>query len=131
MSRFASPPITDLNTTPLIDVMLVLLIIFMIAAPVVAHRVPLPAASAAPSNTSIPPVIIDIAAEAGAGAYRLDDVPIARTDLLVRIRQWAALAPAQQPTVHIRAGEEVPFDTVATLLADGQRAGVLRFGLSE
>jgi biopolymer transport protein ExbD len=123
-------PMVDLNTTPLIDVMLVLLIIFMISAPLMAHRVPLPLGSSRPENPVSPQQHrIGIEALGIDARLTLDGSLISRGDLSAALKEAARLAPADQPEFRIDAEPEVRFEQVALLLAEGQRLGLGKMGL--
>ncbi len=128
MARDFTPPMTDLNTTPLIDVMLVLLIIFMIAAPVMTHRIPLPTPSDGPAAQTVRK-LIEVSVVDGQPQYRLDDQPVGLRALNAEFSAWAAMGNSQ-PTVQLFAAEDVRFEDVAVLLASGRRAGVRQIGLA-
>ncbi|MFO1494045.1 MAG: biopolymer transporter ExbD [Lysobacterales bacterium] len=133
MREQAAMPMSDLNTTPLVDVMLVLLIIFMISAPLLTHRVPIPLAQPSKEVTPAPDqkFLIGVEATGGSLLWTLDGEPIAERELHARLQSAGRLARDQQPAFRLQAGESVRFDTVATLLAAGRRAGVERIGLAE
>ena len=116
----------EINTTPLVDVMLVLLVIFMVTAPLFTHavRIDLPRARSEPSVTRADTVALSIDAE---GRVRWNGEPIERTQLRERLVQTAAAAT--QPEVHLRAHRETRYQTIAELLSEAQRAGIRRFGL--
>lgn len=115
----------EINTTPLVDVMLVLLIIFMITMPVLTHAVKmdLPQAASQPEDGLATSVMLDIAAD---GSYRLDDVVLGAAELEARLAAIAASQP--QPAVHVRADRQVAYDAVAQALAAAQRTGLTRIG---
>ncbi len=107
---------------------LVLLIIFMIAAPVLAHRVPVPMPSSdGPSAQARK--LIEVSMVDGQTQYRLDDEPIALSALGAEFSAWAAMGHAQ-PTVQLLAAEDVRFEDIASVLASGRRAGVRQIGLA-
>jgi biopolymer transport protein ExbD len=114
--------VSTINTTPLVDVMLVLLIIFMITVPVVVHSVPV----ALPRETNQParvkPDTIILAVDR-AGAVYWNDAPLADDGaLLARLKARAPETP--QPEVHIRADTAVRYEFVGRIIADCQRAGI-------
>lgn len=120
-------PLAEINMVPLIDVMLVLLVIFMIAAPLLTHsvRVNLPqtAAQNQPTNPPGPPLVVTIKAD---GSLYLAEKPLARAQL-----QRSMQAQAKQDTgreVHLRADRDTPYHFVAETLADAADAGLTRIG---
>ncbi len=120
-----APPMSEINMTPLIDVMLVLLVIFIITAPLLASsiKLDLPKADvAAPSDT---PRIVLLAVDK-TGQVFLDDKPVAPAELARRL----ALAAAQNPDteVQLRADEAVPYGRVVELLGTAQKVGLSRIG---
>ena len=130
MVREAAAPMVDLNTTPLIDVMLVLLIIFMIAAPLMSHKLPLPNQAPGPDPATIP-ARHEITVEAIGNQVRLTlDGELKSESMLASRLQIAGRMPAkEQAEFRISANEDVRFETVAGLMAMGKRAGVARVGL--
>ena len=110
-------PMAEINTTPLVDVMLVLLVIFLITAPVLQQAVvlDLPQASAAPLPA--PPRVVRVALNAG-GQVFWDDAPLPH-------EQLAAVA-ADQPELHLRADRHTPYEAVAGLIASAQQAGLVK-----
>ena len=116
---------SEINMTPLVDVMLVLLIIFMITIPVMQHAVPvdLPRASSTPQN--VQPQTIHLAVDA-AGAYHWNEEAVPDDALAARLAAAAQRQP--QPELHIRADRAVRYERVAQALAAAQRAGLRRVG---
>jgi biopolymer transport protein ExbD len=110
---------------PLIDVMLVLLVIFIVTAPLLtqAVKLELPKASAQPHN--LRPQKVDIAIDAQ-GTLHWDGLPLTRPALQQRLAQ-AALQPVQ-PELQLRADQSVPYRVVAQTLADASKAGLGRIG---
>ncbi|MBU6438039.1 MAG: biopolymer transporter ExbD [Betaproteobacteria bacterium] len=118
-------PMGDINMTPLIDVMLVLLVIFIITAPLLASsvRVDLPRADAGTAPAAPQVLGVSIAAD---GTLYLQDTPIALDALGAR---FAAAAKAQPDTeLQLRADKRVPYGVVAQVMAAAQKAGVQRIG---
>ncbi|HNX71892.1 ExbD/TolR family protein [Rivihabitans pingtungensis] len=115
------PPLAEINTTPLVDVMLVLLVIFLITAPVLQQAVvlDLPQASAAPLPA--PPRVVRVALNAG-GQVFWDDAPLPHEQLAAKL---AAVA-ADQPELHLRADRHTPYEAVAGLIACAQQAGLVK-----
>jgi biopolymer transport protein ExbD len=129
-SRFrAAPvdtsPIATINTTPMIDMMLVLLILFIVSIPIRTHWVPLDLPQAGPPRPDLRPVHrLDIDA---AGRTRWDGVVV---DGIALRRALAGFArdPAR-PDLHLNADGEARYERVDQILADIRRAGVTRLGL--
>lgn len=115
----------EINMTPLVDIMLVLLVIFIITIPVMQHavHVELPRASNQ-ANTAKPETIrLDVDAS---GAYFWNDAPLQDNDLAA---QLAAAAGAQpQAELHIRGDRAVRYERVARVMAAAQRAGMKKIG---
>ena len=116
-------PISDLNTTPLIDVMLVLLIMFIVTVPVATHKVPLDLPG--DGKTRSEPVIHRLDLDSS-GRIRLDAAFIADPDLLPRLTEIAAEPLAE---LHLRTDGEVRYDRFDHVLAAIRRAGVARLGM--
>ncbi len=122
----AAPPMSDINMTPLIDVMLVLLVIFMLSAPLMASslKLELPRSNAArPSDT---PRVLAIAVDA-TGQWYVADQKIDRATLRDRAADAARTDP--QTEVQLRADKSVPYGEVATAIGEVQQAGLTRIGL--
>ena len=117
----------DINTTPLIDVMLVLLIMFIITIPIQTHALKLQMPATPPSVPPPPPQVVRITIAAD-GSLRWNDEPVAdRAALQARLATVAALA--EQPSVHVRPDRRVAYRYVAAVLASAQRAGVTKIGM--
>jgi biopolymer transport protein ExbD len=116
----------EINMTPLVDVMLVLLIIFMVAAPLFTHavRIELPRAHSTPSAEKPENITLSIDA---AGTVRWNGETIEADVLSQRLAQAAARDP--QPEIQLRADRDTRYEVVARLLSQVQRAGVRRMGL--
>lgn len=127
-SSFRRPrraPMSEMNVVPYIDVMLVLLVIFMITAPLMtsALRLDLPKAeSAQPSDA---PQVIELAIDAQ-GQMFIGDVPADDAALSERIAEAARLNPATE--VQLRADRSVPYGRVAELIGRVQKGGLSRIG---
>lgn len=115
-----------INTTPLVDVMLVLLIIFLITIPVAIQTAPvtLPKANSQPNVTK--PENITIAVDVDGNYYwnasRLAD----KADLLSHLKTIATKEP--QPEIQVRGDKDVRFEALGTLIVDCQRAGIMKVG---
>ncbi|SDY36325.1 protein TolR [Citreimonas salinaria] len=125
--RGRARPMAEINVTPFVDVMMVLLIIFMVAAPLLTVGVPveLPrtAAQALPSETEEPlTVTID-----ASGGVTLQSTEIARDDLIPRLR--AIAAERADDRVFLRADGAVPYETVAQVMGALNAGGFSSIGL--
>jgi biopolymer transport protein ExbD len=123
--RRASAPMAEINMVPLIDVMLVLLVIFIVTAPLLTHAVKLdlPKASAQPNLA--PPQNIELAIDA-AGQRYWNGEPVGRAEAAARFSAAARQTP--QPEVQLRADQRVAYRDVAHTLADASRAGLSKVG---
>ena len=117
----------DINTTPLIDVMLVLLIMFIITIPIQTHAVKMnmPIAKGAPPPK--PPEIVRIDVDFDGTIGWNGEVIADRATLESRLQ--AVAAQPDQPEVHLRPNKLVPYRVVAMILATAQRLGVIKIGI--
>jgi biopolymer transport protein ExbD len=119
-------PMMEMNMTPLIDVLLVLLVMFIITIPVMTHAVKLdmPRPTNAPQTTL--PVVINLEIDFD-GTILWNGSPIADVDALdAYFRREAAADP--QPELHIRPNKRAEYDVVARVLASAQRNGLRKIG---
>ena len=118
--------ISTINTTPLVDVMLVLLIIFLITIPVVLHNVPveLPKEKNQPSQTKPENITISVNREGDVfwGTTRITD----NENLVKRLKEKSVLDP--QPEVHIRGDLGARYESIGRVVFDCQRAGIVKVG---
>ena len=121
-----SRPMSDINMTPLIDVMLVLLVIFIITAPLMNARLALdlPTAEGAAAGADLPAVLL-VAVDAQGQLY-LGDEKATREQVVQRARAAAQRQPLTE--VQLRADERVPYGRVAELIGAVQAAGLSRIG---
>ncbi len=119
-------PMMDINTTPLIDVMLVLLIMFIITLPVMTHAVKLDmpqSKNQPPPTVVIEPIQLEVDWD---GTVIWNGTPVQLSALEGYFRVEAAKNP--QPEVHVRPNRRANYDTVAKVLALAQRNGMQRIG---
>ncbi|HXS90778.1 MAG TPA: biopolymer transporter ExbD [Steroidobacteraceae bacterium] len=119
-------PMMDINTTPLIDVMLVLLIMFIITLPVMTHAVKLDmpqSKNQPPPDVVIEPIQLEVDWD---GTVIWNGTPVQLNALEGYFRVEAAKNP--QPEVHVRPNRRAPYDTVAKVLALAQRNNMQRIG---
>jgi biopolymer transport protein ExbD len=116
---------STINTTPLVDIMLVLLIIFLITIPVVIKSVPITLPVASNIVTITKPENITIAVDKN-GNYFWNDAPVENNQLLDMLKEVAVKVP--QPEVHIRGDKDTRFEAVGRVLADLQRSSMLKVG---
>ncbi len=111
----------EINMTPLVDVMLVLLVIFMITMPVIEHAVKVQLPRASSQRKQAPAATLQLSVDAE-GRYFLGQQALASETLDKRLREEAAREP--QPQLHIRGDKKVPYEYVAQAMAAAQRAGM-------
>ncbi len=118
-------PMSEINVTPLVDVMLVLLIVFMVTAPLFTHavKIDLPPAQAAINPEKPETVALSID---GAGRVFWNNKAVADADLPARMEQAASNKP--QPELHLRADRDTRYQKVAEVMAAAQRAGLRKMG---
>ena len=117
----------DINTTPLIDVMLVLLVMLIITIPVQTHAVRLDMPSAAAPPALVKPQVVRLAIDFDGTMSWNDEMLPDRAALESRLRAAARQQP--QPEIHIAPNTLAPYDRVAKVLAESQRLGVEKIGL--
>ena len=115
----------EINMVPLIDVMLVLLVIFIITAPLMTHavKVDLPQASSQPNE--IKPETINLSIQADGSVY-WNAEPV--DDAAWQARMDAAALQTPQPEIHLRADGELAYKNVARIMADAAKAGLGKLG---
>jgi biopolymer transport protein ExbD len=118
-------PMAEINMIPLIDVMLVLLVIFIITAPLLTHAVKLDLPKAASTPNLTKPDNIQLAID-GASRLHWNGELVDRAVLRERLAGAGKLEP--QPELHLRVDKATPYEAVAQVLADSAKAGVTRIG---
>jgi len=119
-------PMSEINTTPLVDVMLVLLIIFLITVPVITQsvKVDLPKAANIPTQTK--PENINIAVDKDGNVYWNTALVPTQEALLDRIKAVAVLDP--QPEIHVRGDRATAYEHIGRLMVLAQRGGIQKIG---
>ena len=121
-------PMVDVNMTPMIDVMLVLLILFIITIPIQTHAVKLNM----PTPSNVQPLKepdikrIDVDFD---GTIGLNGVLMSKPELDAKLAEWGRLAVSDQPEVHLRPNKLVTYKHVAAIMASAQRQGVSKIGM--
>ncbi|MBI1339125.1 biopolymer transporter ExbD [bacterium] len=118
-------PTSSINTTPLVDVMLVMLIIFLITVPVVVGTVEVELPVERNVVTVTKPENVNIAVDANGNVY-WNQALVTKEDLQTRLNQAAFIQP--QPEVHIRGDQETEYQNVGFVVEAAQRAGIARVG---
>ena len=115
----------EINVTPLVDVTLVLLIIFIITIPVMNHAVPVQLPRAVSQKEIVQPETIRLTITAD-GHYHWNETDITPEELEARLYQEASKDP--QPDLHIRGDKDVRYEYVAKAMSAAQRAGIRKIG---
>ena len=124
-NKRASAPMAEINMVPLIDVMLVLLVIFIVTAPLLTNAVKLDLPKVSSQANELRPDKIEFAIDAG-GQRFWNGEPLS---LAESIQRFAAEGrKPQQPEIHLRADQNVAYRSVAETLADASKAGLTRVG---
>ena len=126
-SNDSGGPMATINVTPLVDVMLVLLIIFMITAPLMTHRikVELPKANLIkkPASPPLPPVTLSIKND---GSVYWNDEPVSNAQLQSKLDTTAQLVP--QPELDVRADNTTRFGIIWTAINMAKASGMVKVG---
>ena len=117
----------EINVTPLVDVMLVLLIIFMITAPLAAHKIkvelPIASLDKPPEEAAKQPITLTVK---DTGDLFWNDEPITEATMVAQLRVAAQLQP--QPEVQIRADKDTEYQVIQTVMADAKNSGMVKLG---
>jgi biopolymer transport protein ExbD len=118
--------VTTINTTPLVDVMLVLLIIFLITVPVAVQtvKVALPAETNVPTQTKPENIVISVDKD-GQIFWNQKLIP-SNKDLVDKLKEVAVIKP--QPEVHIRGDRDSRYEAIGRVMFGCQRAGIVKVG---
>ena len=116
---------SDINVTPMVDVMLVLLVIFILGAPAFTGAVKLDLPQAEAPAAAQPAAIVTVAIDAG-GALYWNNEAVTKTVLEQRLKEAAKMAP--QPELQLRADKDTRYETVAQVMAAAQAHGLEKMG---
>ena len=117
----------DINTTPLIDVMLVLLVMLIITIPIQLHAVNLNMPTGTPPKPLAPPVVLKLDIDDIGRIWWNGEVVPDRAALEERLR--TAAAQAVQPELHLRPDKAAKYDIVAAVMVSSQRLGLTKIGI--
>ncbi|MDX5362786.1 MAG: biopolymer transporter ExbD [Pseudazoarcus pumilus] len=120
-----TPQMSEINMVPLIDVMLVLLIVFMITAPLLTHSVQIDLPKASTQATNQKPETVTLAMD-GDGKLYWNDQPIEHSEIPARLREAAQQEP--QPELHLRADRDTRYQILAEVMAEARNAGIAKMG---
>ena len=118
-------PMSDINVTPLVDVMLVLVVILIITAPLMASSLRLDLPKAEGARPQDAPKFVTVGMDAKGGLF-LDDKPVTPQQLAQRFAEAARAAPDTE--VQLRADHSVPYGRVVEVMGAAQKAGLNRIG---
>lgn len=120
-------PLVDINTTPLVDVLLVLLVMLIITIPIQLHAVDIEMPGQSAPQPPVPPEVVRLDVQPG-GAFVWNGEPLAgRAALEDKLREAAAQDP--QPEIHLRPQRQAKYEAVAAALSSAQGLGLARIGL--
>ncbi|QBP74108.1 biopolymer transporter ExbD [Herbaspirillum huttiense] len=120
-----SAPMADINVTPMVDVMLVLLVIFIITAPMFTHALKLDLPTAQSNPAPEKPETITLGIDA-AGKLYWNDQPVSEADMETRLAAAAAKKP--QPELQLRADKSTRYEMIAEVMSAAQGAGLTKLG---
>ncbi len=119
--------LSDINITPLVDVMLVLLVAFIVTAPLMTHvvKVNLPEAAKTRASTEEKPAVLTIT---DGGEYLLNEQPVAEADLETRLRELKSTMK-KDTALHLQADEALNYGKVVNVMALIERAGIRKLAV--
>ena len=120
-----SEPMSDINVTPLVDVMLVLVVIFIITAPLLASSIRLDLPKTDAAQPGDPPKFVTVAVDKAGQAF-FDDRPVTQAELAGALSDAARANPDTE--VQLRADQGVPYGRVVEVMGEAQKAGLNRIG---
>lgn len=116
---------SDINVTPLVDVMLVLVVIFIITAPLLASSIRLDLPKTDAAQPGDPPKFVTVAVDKEGQAF-FDDRPVSQAELGAALQEAARANPDTE--VQLRADQGVPYGRVVEVMGEAQKAGLNRIG---
>jgi biopolymer transport protein ExbD len=119
----------DINTTPLIDVMLVLLIMLIITIPIQLHAVNIALPAGDPPPPLVQPQVVKIDIDASSRVFWNGEALGGLAEVDVKLRELALLPPDAQPELHLRPDRLSRYETVAAVMSGVQRLGLGKFGI--
>ena len=120
-----STPMSDINMTPLVDVMMVLVVIFILTAPLLASSIRLDLPQTDAAGPSEAPKFVTLVVDKSGQAF-LNDKPVTQAELAAKLTQTAARNPDTE--VQLRADHAVPYGRVVEVMGAAQKAGLNRIG---
>ncbi|MEY2689684.1 MAG: hypothetical protein RL375_3883 [Pseudomonadota bacterium] len=126
-SAGSDEPIMDINTTPLIDVMLVLLVMLIITIPIQLHSVNLNMPVGAPPPSDVKPEVVKIDIDEMSRVYWQGVVLASRAELEDKMR--AAADQAVQPEIHVRPNKLAKYNTFAEVMVSANKIGLAKLGV--
>jgi biopolymer transport protein ExbD len=121
-------PMAEINTTPLVDVMLVLLVIFIITAPLFQQAIPIDLPKASANKLDLKPEVVQVAIDANSAIF-INNKPIERSALKSTMEQLAKDAITKGvPELHLRADKNSRYEIIAEIMASAQQAGLSKIG---
>ena len=118
-------PMSEINVTPLVDVMLVLVVIFIITAPLLTSAIKLDLPKTEAAAPADAPKFVTLAVDRGGQAF-LNDRPVTQDELAAQLTETAARNPDTE--VQLRADQAVPYGRVVEVMGAAQKAGLNRIG---
>jgi biopolymer transport protein ExbD len=120
-------PIVDINTTPLVDVLLVLLVMLIITIPIQLHAVDVEMPGRNAPQPAVPPAVVRIDVHPGGQLLWNGEAVADRAALEQRLRE--AAAEANPPEIHLRPHRQAKYEMVAAALSSAQRSGLQKIGI--
>lgn len=118
----------EMNTTPLIDVMLVMLVMLIITIPIQSNAVKLDMPRPNQQPPATPPPVVDLMVDFDGTIY-WNGMPVSMKTLDQYLYAEGLMPPSAQPEIHLTANRLAKYDTVAKVMADAQRRGVVHIGI--